>query len=255
MVAISREMAAETEARLRQLFRRCAIDWLPGWWTFREGQLPPEHLSIARVRDEARLSALGPCPFEMDEAPRFGVFRVVLPDGEDDSGFVGWLASWVKARTGSGLFVVCGQDSRRGGIFDYYGIPEAAVDDVKLLLNSTVPHGNLDGVVMTVRDAAPGASVDRDTIFCFDQDDATVTARYGGGGIRDGWLAGTISPSQSLLQFDYVQVTVSGRVESGRSNAELAKTADGRWTLTEQFLWATREGGGTNHLEESTLIT
>lgn len=47
-------------------------------------------------------------------------------------GFVGWLASHLKQRLGTGVFVVCGQNSTRGGIFDYWGSPyELGCDFVK----------------------------------------------------------------------------------------------------------------------------
>jgi hypothetical protein len=36
---------------------------------------------------------------------------------------VGWLASHMKQTLGSGVFVVCGQNHRQGGIFDYWGCP------------------------------------------------------------------------------------------------------------------------------------
>ncbi len=43
--------------------------------------------------------------------------------GLDNSGFVGWLASKIKLDLGTGVFVVCGQNNRKGGIFDYLGCP------------------------------------------------------------------------------------------------------------------------------------
>jgi hypothetical protein len=52
-----------------------------------------------------------------------------LPD-LDNSGFVGWLASHLKTAVGTGVFVVCGQNTRRGGIFDYWGVPVEAADAV-----------------------------------------------------------------------------------------------------------------------------
>ncbi|MBA3339895.1 MAG: hypothetical protein H0T54_09185, partial [Geodermatophilaceae bacterium] len=46
-----------------------------------------------------------------------------FPYGLDNSGFVGWLGSVLKHELGTGVFVVCGQNSRRGGIYDYWGCP------------------------------------------------------------------------------------------------------------------------------------
>ncbi|HTF45863.1 MAG TPA: DUF6196 family protein [Pseudonocardia sp.] len=137
MVTISREVGAQTEARLRAVFRRSAISWLTGSWSFVEHNDAAERDDwIAAIRDEGQLSALCPAWGTSSEAAeeRFGVFRVVLPSGADDSGFVGWLASRIKAATGSGLFVVCGQNRERGGIFDYYGVPQAAVPEVAAVL-------------------------------------------------------------------------------------------------------------------------
>ena len=48
---------------------------------------------------------------------------VSFPEGVDNSGFVGWVATHLKRHLGTGVFVICGQNSRRGGIFDYWGIP------------------------------------------------------------------------------------------------------------------------------------
>ena len=36
---------------------------------------------------------------------------------------VGWLASWLKKGFGTGVFVTCGQNSRAGGIYYYWGVP------------------------------------------------------------------------------------------------------------------------------------
>ena len=48
----------------------------------------------------------------------------------DNSGFVGWLASHLKTKLGTGLFVTCGQNTKRGGIFDYWGCPSELEDKV-----------------------------------------------------------------------------------------------------------------------------
>jgi len=249
MVTVSHEVRAQTEARLRDVFRQSAVEWLPGLWAFVEGE---EALgrddSIAEIRDEGRLSAL--CP-ALTAAERFGVFRVVLPPGADDSGFVGWLASRVKAETGSGLFVICGQHARRGGIFDFYGVPEAAISEVRTLLLRSRSIGSLDGVVMRVVATAANAAIDQDTIFCFDQTGDSITARYGGGSIAEGWLAGTLDLATSTARFQYLQVDVDGAVNSGQSTGNIDRLPDGRWRLTEHFKWSSRDGEGANYLEEA----
>lgn len=258
MVTISREASAQAEARLRAIFRGSGVRWLPGYWSFLEGEEASlvDGGSIAVVRDEGRLSALCPAVEARADLERFEVFRVVLPAGADDSGFVGWLASRIKAVTGSGVFVVCGHDRERGGVFDYYGVPEAAADDVRALLGrlgglvGPGGHTSLDGVVMTVRETSPGAVVEPGTVFCFDQHGTLVTARYGGGSIADGWLAGVIDPKASLLRFRYLQIGTDGAIDSGHSNAEIGRLPDGRLQLVEHFTWASRQGSGVNRLQE-----
>jgi hypothetical protein len=43
---------------------------------------------------------------------------------------VGWLATHLKQRFGTGVFVTCGQNRRDGGVFDYWGVPLALREDV-----------------------------------------------------------------------------------------------------------------------------
>jgi hypothetical protein len=254
MVTISRETGAQTEARLRGVFRDSAKKWLPGSWCFLEAEEASLHSdAIADIRDENRLSAICPAVEERTDLERFGVFRVVLPPAVDDSGFVGWLASRIKAVTGGGVFVVCGHDRQRGGVFDYYGVPEAIVGEVQTLLerlDASSSSDSLDGVVMAVHDAAAGALIGPDTVFCFDQDGTTVTARYGGGLIADGWLAGAMDLEASLIRFRYLQLGIDGTIDSGHSTGEIERLSDGRWQLIEHFTWSSQQGSGTNRLEE-----
>ncbi len=64
------------------------------------------------------------------DAERFGVFCFHFPVGADNSGFVGWLATHLKRKFGTGVFVTCGQNSGDGGIFDYWGCPLELREDV-----------------------------------------------------------------------------------------------------------------------------
>jgi hypothetical protein len=246
VVTISREATAETEARLRRLFRDCSAEWLPGLWSFIEGeQALRRDGSIAVVRDGAQASALVPAT---DDGGQFAVFRVVLPRDADDSGFVGWLCSRIKASTGSGLFVICGHNEARGGVYDYYGVPAAVVDEVQDLLARLVRGDHLDGVVMRPVTTAADSGIDADTVFCFDQKGRSISARYGGGPIAEGWLVGTLDGSQ--IRFDYLQVQVDGVVDRGSSVADVVLLPSGRWSLTEYFTWSSRDGAGINQLEE-----
>jgi hypothetical protein len=53
----------------------------------------------------------------------------VFPAGLDNSGFVGWLAGRLKTELGTGVFVICGSNRDRGGIYDYWGCPIGLLDD------------------------------------------------------------------------------------------------------------------------------
>ena len=64
------------------------------------------------------------------ETENFRVFSFHFQDGLDNSGFVGWLASRIKKELGTGVFVVCGQNTNKGGIFDYWGCPISVADKV-----------------------------------------------------------------------------------------------------------------------------
>ena len=66
---------------------------------------------------------------------RFGVFSFHFPAGVDNSGFVGWLATHLKHRLGTGVFVICGSNRARGGIYDYWGCPRELLPDVVAVVN------------------------------------------------------------------------------------------------------------------------
>lgn len=79
--------------------------------------------TLAVVRDADSWCQLVPATGHGGDAERFGIFSFHFPDGADNSGFVGWLATHLKARLGTGVFVVCGSNRGRGGIYDYWGCP------------------------------------------------------------------------------------------------------------------------------------
>ncbi|GAA2491135.1 hypothetical protein Ahu01nite_029380 [Winogradskya humida] len=76
---------------------------------------------LAVVRDEDSWSWLAPADPSAGE--RFVVVSFHFPPELDNSGFVGWLATHLKRELGTGVFVTCGQNSTRGGIYDYWGCP------------------------------------------------------------------------------------------------------------------------------------
>jgi hypothetical protein len=96
--------------------------------------------ALALVHDDQVWSQLVPC--SDGNAELFGILRFHFPLGLDNSGFVGWLAGRLKSKFGTGVFVTCGQNSSRGGIFDYTGCPMDLKDQVfaeirSLLRNSS----------------------------------------------------------------------------------------------------------------------
>lgn len=125
MVSISRETPEQTDERLREVIAAAELVTLDGEWEFAESPIsrPPvlTERVLAVVRDEDSWSCL--VPAGEDARERFAVFSFHFTPGHDNSGFVGWLATALKQELGTGVFVVCGQNSRRGGIYDYWGCP------------------------------------------------------------------------------------------------------------------------------------
>ena len=139
---VSQETPAQTDARLREVIALSELVVYDESYAFVEedrtvGQAPAIHSqALALVADEHVWSQL--VPSDDEGAERFGLFSFHFPDGVDNSGFVGWLATLLKRELGTGVFVVCGQNSSRGGIFDYWGCPwaerERVVDVVRELV-------------------------------------------------------------------------------------------------------------------------
>jgi hypothetical protein len=125
MVSISQESVDQTERRLRRVIAAAQLVAFDGEWSFFEAPLPePPALTtdlLAVVRDNDRWSWLAPASTAGGE--RFALFSFHFPPEVDNSGFVGWLATEFKRRLGTGVFVICGQNSGLGGIYDYWGCP------------------------------------------------------------------------------------------------------------------------------------
>ncbi|MEJ3749047.1 DUF6196 family protein [Actinomycetes bacterium KLBMP 9797] len=128
MVDVSTETEEQTDRRLRRVLAAAELVVLDGVWYFQESPASsPPALSartLAVVRDEDSWSALVPLT-ETPPGPveRFGIFSFHFPPAVDNSGFVGWLATHLKRSLGTGVLVVCGSNSARGGIYDYWGCP------------------------------------------------------------------------------------------------------------------------------------
>src|SRR5690242_4120600 len=117
---ISKESPAESDRRLRRVMTQTRVKFYDEPHAFVEFPLHAfpatiDPRTLALVRDDQLWSQL--VPSSDPKAERFMIFRCHFPAGADNSGFVGWLASHLKARLGTGVFVTCGQNSTDGGIF------------------------------------------------------------------------------------------------------------------------------------------
>ena len=133
MVDISIETPEQTDRRLLTIIRNADFRVMAGRFCFSEFELAAfpgavHAEALALIKDENGWSQLAPCSGEDGEA--FALFSFHFPDGADNSGFVGWLATRLKQRFGTGVFVVCGYNASRGGVFDYWGCPAVLANDV-----------------------------------------------------------------------------------------------------------------------------
>jgi hypothetical protein len=116
------------ERRILRVLAASEFVVYPQTYTFEEFPLNEFPASINRdalalVRDDQVWSQLVPANDPRLEL--FGLFRFHFAADIPNSGFVGWLATHFKTKFGTGVFVVCGQNSSQGGIFDYWGSPLA----------------------------------------------------------------------------------------------------------------------------------
>jgi hypothetical protein len=141
MVNVSVETAEQTDLRLRSVIAAAELRAVPGEWGFHEAPLDqPPRLStemLAVVRDEDTWCWLAPADGVVE---RFALFAFHFPAGVDNSGFVGWLATALKAELGTGVFVVCGQNSDRGGIYDYWGCPAHLAEEAAAVIERLRGH-------------------------------------------------------------------------------------------------------------------
>ncbi|TDO66492.1 hypothetical protein EV651_10457 [Kribbella sp. VKM Ac-2571] len=121
------EQPEQTEQRLRRVLTAAEFVVHEGAWYFEESPLATPPLltgrELAVVRDDEVWSALVPWAGPARDAEVFGLFSFHFAPDLDNSGFVGWLATALKRELGTGVFVVCGNNHARGGIFDYWGCP------------------------------------------------------------------------------------------------------------------------------------
>ena len=106
---------------------------------------------------------------------------------------------------------------------------------------------SLAGLRMRPIATCTGSVISADTLFEFAQTGNVISARYAGGRIVVGVLAGTIDGSS--VAFRYAQVDDECHVQGGRSECQISLSADGRLQLTERFTWESGAGSGVNVLE------
>jgi Family of unknown function (DUF6196) len=126
---VSQETPEQTAVRLRRVMVEAEFIAFAQPYAFVEtpaDAFPGQYVdrALAFVRDEQVWSALVPADDD-PQRERFLLFGFHFLPEADNSGFVGWLASHLKTSLGTGVLVVCGQNSKRGGIFDYWGVPWA----------------------------------------------------------------------------------------------------------------------------------
>ena len=132
---ISTETIEQTETRLKKVIQAATLKIFDEEYYFQEVPLDKfqfEEQALAMVRDEEVWSFLVPSKSSATE--NFTIFSFHFEDGLDNSGFVGWLASTIKRELGTGVFVVCGQNTKQGGIFDYWGCPTSISNEVITLV-------------------------------------------------------------------------------------------------------------------------
>lgn len=132
---ISNETVEQTEDRLRKVIKSAGFRIFEPLYYFKEIPITNFTFSseaLAMVRDEEVWSLLIPATDEPSE--KFKICSFHFQEGLDNSGFVGWLASKIKQQLGTGVFVVCGQNTNKGGIFDYWGCPVSVAKEVVELI-------------------------------------------------------------------------------------------------------------------------
>jgi Family of unknown function (DUF6196) len=144
LVNISKETESEMSTRLERIIRDSRLTVYTGNYVFEEFPIDEfkcrvNENALAIVRDDQVWSQL--IESQNPASENFAMWRFHFPIGADNSGFVGWLATHLKVLFGTGVFVVCGQNSNDGGIFDYWGCPlelkEQIFGELRRLVN---PH-------------------------------------------------------------------------------------------------------------------
>jgi hypothetical protein len=239
VVSISHERSVESERRLLAVVRAADVVHLGGTWGFRrELRMPPAE-AVAAVRDDDGWCAL--VPVDSGAGELFGLTRTTFPEGIDNSGYVGWLATTIKRRLGTGIFVVCGDNPARGGIFDYLGYPIQLADQVRGLIDELrSPNGgeplDLDLQVFEVIETSPTSAISAETVFEFRERDGVIKAEYTGGAVVHGVLIGNRTGDR--VPSAYAQLHDDGALRSGTNEMRVQRTDTGHLRLVEEFRWS-----------------
>lgn len=142
MVQISHETIEQTETRLRKVISEADFRVYPDLYAFEEFPLKDfgekaNQDALCLVRDSEVWSQLVISNDKSKEL--FAIFSFHFDECKDNSGFIGWLANHLKSKLGTGLFVTCGQNTNRDGIFDYWGCPfelgSKAIEEVEKMID------------------------------------------------------------------------------------------------------------------------
>lgn len=138
LVHVSQETPDETHHRLLQVI--ASADWQvePALYRFEtfaaaDFERSADLTALALVRDGEVWSQLVPTQDPTDPEA-FKIISFHFDPGLDNSGFVGWLASLIKEKVGTGVVVICGRNDLKGGIYDYWGLPLSCAQAVKALI-------------------------------------------------------------------------------------------------------------------------
>jgi Family of unknown function (DUF6196) len=143
---VTPETSEQTQARLLRVMAHARMDVLTQSYTYVEHPVEqfPAHLAggaLAFVRDETVWSALVSVLPTTPASDSYTIVAFHFAPDIPNSGFVGWLASEFKRQLGTGVFVVCGQNSADGGVFDYWGIPLSVATQALQMLKHMQQQG------------------------------------------------------------------------------------------------------------------
>lgn len=130
---ISKETDEQIQLRLLRVLALAEIKIYEEEYAFEEFAkeefaLKAKSEALAFVRDEEVWSQIVPSKGLTKQ--RYKIFKFYFKEILDNSGFIGWLATHLKCKIGTGVFVICGQNSNYGGIYDYWGCPIEVAESV-----------------------------------------------------------------------------------------------------------------------------